>query len=195
MRDWWTLHEALNWMVDHVRTDSELIGPLTEREAWSQLRAAAADGKIPLRSSWGIVPVELIESLQYQTGSDGSLWLVRRFLNILEMQSLVVDRRENPPEGWPKVTVSRLYLQKEFGSRHRSLAGRKPDFDWPWIEQAAFEHFAEMGGDKFEGRGLKAEIERHMMALAEKRHGRSPAQSLARLHADEVLAKLRTRTA
>ena len=139
-----------------------------------------------MRSTWGPIPPEFIEPLRYQSGPDGSFWLVRRFLTAPEMVQIQgkQERPKDPPEGWPHVTVSRRDLQKEFRLRKQTTSGRKPDYDWPWIEQQAYEHFDSEGCDR------QSEIEHYMAVTAEKRHGRSPTESNLRTHARKVWQRL-----
>ena len=60
------------------------------------------------------------------------------------------------------------------------------------IEDAAYAHFDEHGGRRA-GQGLQTDIEQYMMQFAEKRHGRSPVESLTREHAKNVIKRLTER--
>jgi hypothetical protein len=133
--DWWALHEALTWMMSNVLSDSPLHGPLSQQEAWRELRAACADGKIRVRGTrhqrkgtnrvWDdigdgcVIPSEVVQPLWPVGGLDGTLWLANESLvySLGSLGLLPLDRF--PGVYWASVTVSRVDLEREFSRSAR----------------------------------------------------------------------------
>ena len=94
---------------------------------------------------------------------------------------------------WKDITINWHELLRALGDTAKPKSGgRPPEYDWAKIEDAAYAHFDEHGGRRA-GQGLQTDIEQYMMQFAEKRHGRSPVESLTREHAKNVIKRLTER--
>jgi hypothetical protein len=141
-REWLTLTEALAWLMAHMQTDG-LRNYLSQREAWRELRGAAADGVVRIRGArqerrgdnplWEPpddarpIPPETVEALLPVCSSDGSLVLVAEAQARFSV-SVALDLF--PVVAWVAVTVSRSDLERVFlpsaSVPTLTLARRKP---------------------------------------------------------------------
>lgn len=130
---WLQFHEALSWISQHVRSESQLKGPIEPSEAERVLTDAAMAGRVTVLSARfdpsaakpldDVAPIapHAFASLKAIAGRDGTLWLVDR-ITLWEAQKrgYLLPCDEFPGVVHTSVVVSHPDLERVF------LSGRSP---------------------------------------------------------------------
>jgi len=169
------------------------------KDAWAILAGFIADGKVRARAtavdrylsgSEGPVP-QVPSALPPEVADHLVLWDLPNGANWLAPRDQAFEAGVG--RFWKDVTINWHDLLRALGDTDKPKSGGRPtDYDWPAIEDAAYAHFDVHGGRRA-GRGLQTDIEEYMKHFAEKRHGRSPTESLTREHAKNVIKRLKER--